>query len=571
MRASMRLWMSLVAIAMGSSLANAAPSLRVKAQTRIDAHVTRSHGDLLLQGQVKDDLASPIATTNITISLKSADGSATHLPQGDHAPTSCASRSLESDGTTLRSTTDEAGRFCVRITLPPSKLTATITAAGTDYLTDSTVTIPADLTRQAVVLGFDPEPRIVSLDAPPADLDSVATFEEDDASNFAPRLPLVLETELGQLVAQQTTDSRGRARFHLDATKLGPAGRGELVLRYLGSATNAESVHRAPIERDARVLLAPKDLVRGGVPEDGVPIVIVASAKSGPVASGSVEAKVGDVVVGAAAVGPSGEADLVVTFGTPRDKEVSLRVRYVPDAPWLKPGDDLQINLPIDAPNPLRQVPLIVIGGALAAWLIAGRLAQRRAQQTRPSAPARSVPAGIAGISIIGPPRSRRGPLVGRVVDAHDGMPVVRARVAIEETRIQDRHVVASVFTDDEGRFRLDAQTSAAMHLVCEGPLHAQIQQHMPQAAEIEVALVLRKRRVLDRLVRWARASGPPFDVKPEATPGQVRRAADRDRPDVEKWAEAVERAAYDEGAVDARVEAEIDDLHPDTRNPRAR
>lgn len=556
--------MAVVAVMAAGSFARAAPTLRVKAQTRIDAHVVRSRGTLLLQGQVKDDLSAPIARVGVTISLKTADGHAVAMPDASHGSTSCASPQLEGDGSSLRVVSDEAGRFCLRVPLPSQVLVATIDAAGSDYLSNATVSVPADLTRQAVVLAFDPEPRIVSLDSPPSDLDAVAVFEEDETTSPAIGLPLVLETEQGKEVATGTTDARGRTRFRLDPSKLGPPGRGELVLKYAGSDGNAQSVHHAPIERDARITLAPKDLVRGGVPEDGVPITIVASTKRAPVSSGSVEAKVGDVVVGAATVEPSGEANLVVTFGSQHDKEVPLRVRYVPDAPWLKPGDELLINLPIEAPSPLRQVPLVIIGGALAAWLIAGRLAQRRAQQPRTSMPPRSVPGGVAGISIIGnAPRSRRGPLVGRVVDAHDGTPVARARVAIEETRIQDVQVVASTFTGSDGRFKLDAQASAAMHLVCEGPLHAQLRQQMPHAAEVEVALVLRKRRVLDRLVRWARASGNPWDGKPEPTPGHVRRAAERERPDVEKWAEAVERAAYAEGEVDARTEAEVDELHP--------
>jgi len=63
--------------------------------------------------------------------------------------------------------------------------------------------------------------------------------------------------------------------------------------------------------------------------------------------------------------------------------------------------------------------------------------------------------------------------------------------------------------------------------------------------------------------VRWARAAGGAFDLRPEPTPGHVRRTAERDQPDVEKWAEAVERAAYDDNIVDARAEEELDRLHP--------
>lgn len=555
---------SVVLVLVGvSAVASAAPTLRVKAQTRIDAHASRSHGSLVLQGQVKDDLAAPIAQAAVTISLKSADGVDVRLPDAAHGTVSCASPRVTGDGSSLQVVSDEAGRFCVRVPLPPMVRVVTVTTASSDYLSAASVAVPADLTRQAVVLAFDPEPRIVSLDSAPADLEVKATLEEDDTTSPAASLALVLESESGDSIGTATTDDRGRARFRLDPSKLGLPGRGELVVKYAGSDGYAQSVHHAHIERDAQVTLAPTELVRGGIPEDGIPIAIKASTKRGPIGSGSVEAKVGDVIVGAGAVSASGEADLVVTFGAQHDKEIPIRVRYVPDTPWLKSGDELLINLPVETPSPLRQVPLVVIGGALAAWLIAGRLARRRSQQPRASVPSRSI-SGVAGISVIeGAPRSRRGPLGGRVVDAHDGTPLARVRVAIEESRIQDVQVIASAFTDAEGRFRLEAQATAAMHLVCEGPLHAQLRQAMPHASEVEVALVLRKRRVLDRLVRWARAAGGSFDQRPEPTPGHVRREATHEQPKVEQWAAAVERAAYDDGIIDARAEEELDRLHP--------
>ena len=102
--------------------------------------------------------------------------------------------------------------------------------------------------------------------------------------------------------------------------------------------------------------------------------------------------------------------------------------------------------------------------------------------------------------------------------------------------------------------------------LSAEGPLHSIFERPLPEPGMLEIALVSRKRRLLDRLVDWARRRGPPFDARPEPTPLQVRKAAgadDRVGENIAKWAQAVEQAAFDDVDVDARAEREVDDLEP--------
>ena len=150
----------------------------------------------------------------------------------------------------------------------------------------------------------------------------------------------------------------------------------------------------------------------------------------------------------------------------------------------------------------------------------------------------------------------------GRVVDAHEGTPIEGVRVAIERPGFQEKETIASTFTDAHGAFDLDGANigGAGLVLLAEGPLHASFERPVPEPSTLEIALVLRKRRLLDRLVEWARRRGPPFDGRAEPTPLQVQRAGD-DR--AAKWAKAVEQAAFDDVAVDARVEREVDDLEP--------
>jgi hypothetical protein len=154
----------------------------------------------------------------------------------------------------------------------------------------------------------------------------------------------------------------------------------------------------------------------------------------------------------------------------------------------------------------------------------------------------------------------------GRLRDAHDGYALAGARVAIERRGFERIEALAEARTDAAGAFALPLPPGVAPQpgdeLVSEGPLHGQLRRPLPEPGELDVALVLRKRALLDRLVAWARRRGLPYDARPEPTPGHVRRAAGGEFT-VARWADAVERAAFGGQVVDARAEGEIERLAP--------
>jgi hypothetical protein len=81
---------------------------------------------------------------------------------------------------------------------------------------------------------------------------------------------------------------------------------------------------------------------------------------------------------------------------------------------------------------------------------------------------------------------------------------------------------------------------------------------------ELRIALVTRRRTLLDRLVRWARARGTPWDGPREPTPGHVRRVAARaEADDVAGWAGSVEHAAFGPDPVDTAMERDVRDREP--------
>ncbi len=526
--------------------------LRVRGAARVDGHAGRSHGRMLIEGRILDDSGAAVPSAAIAFAISHA-GAEVFARQ-----TAC------DDAGSPPARTDESGRFCVWIAAPLDSYNARVTVLGTEWLSPAAIDYAVDLAKRSVELKFDPEPRVVTLDAPPASLDAVATYDDDETG--AASLPLELSTETGDVIARTTTARGGRGSFVVDPQKLGAPGRGLLRVRFAGESETMASEHVAPIERDVHVSLALVSRLEPSSPEDGVVIDLATQ----PTATGSVEARVDNVLVGAAPI-ERGRASLRATF-VPASRDLasaaaSMQVRFVPDAPWFQPAGELTVTIPLKGPSPWRQAPLAIGAIAVAVWLLAGRSVRRlRLDQTivmqRPP-----THEGTAGISVVHSSRSRTGTFGGKVVDAHDGTVVAQARLVVQVPSFGVPQVLVSVFTDDEGKFEFDlASAPADAELLVEAPLHTELRQKLPGAGVLEIALVSRRRKLLQRLVEWAKRRGPPFDVRPEPTPGQVKRAAEKAHPDAADWAGAVERAAFDKDDVDARVEADVMALDPDRR-----
>jgi hypothetical protein len=368
------------------------------------------------------------------------------------------------------------------------------------------------------------------------------------------------------------SNASGRARFAVDAAHLGPPGRGEVRVSFAGSTDAGASSHAMQVERRTRVDLTSADAVDGrlpvGSPEEGVVVhlrAIPRCAKRGCVGSptGTVEARTGDAIVGAAPLVAGSEARMVLTFAMPAANEAAVRLRYLPDAPWFQSGGELTLTLPMRAPSPWKKVPLVVAGLTALAWLILTRLPSRGREASRSGVTRGPVLHPEAGVELVRAGPAARG-WTGRIHDAHDGFGIVAALVAIERPGFRGVEVLARAKSDEAGVFVLPAMdVHPGDLLLAEGPVHSALRRPLPSAGELDVALVLRKRALLDRLVAWARRRGRPFDGRPEPTPGHVRRAAAAEL-GVARWAEAVERAAYGEGLVDEEAQRAVDRLAPD-------
>ena len=587
------LWLTVVAWALSFPLGSVARAdgirIRVRGTARIVAHASRDQGDLVLSGSLLDDAGQPLPGETVTIHVaRESEPRDARVIEGvraarscdrstDRAPTAYGVRVVGSaDAPDIAAVTDEGGRFCFRAHLVPDRHLAHLSWRGSNLVDASDLDLAFDLSRQALVLRFDPTPRIVALDSPNLSFEAAALVEDDGATLAKSGLALVLANERNEELAKGTTDNSGRARFTVPATKLGPPGRGTLKVSFAGDAQAAYALHVAEIERRVKVTLrAPaveKNEQKPQVPEEGIALDVDVASTLGPVGEGAVEARVGDIVVGAAPV-ERGLARLTLTFAG-SGTEALVKLRYVASAPWYEPLGEATVRLPIRGPGILSKLPILLAGLAVMAFFLVSRVASKgnKPEPAPPKVDAAEA-AGKPRLEVVRPAARGEVGWRGTVVDAHEGTPVREARVWVERGTFQGRAVLVSVGTDEAGAFRLPGLDGLVgdEQMAVEAPLHARLLQPLPPPGELSIAVVLRRRAVLARLVTWARRRGRPFDVKPEPTPGHVRRAAADDF-QTARWADAIEKAVFGGGDVDARTEGEIERMAPQEPNvPPAR
>jgi 5-hydroxyisourate hydrolase-like protein (transthyretin family) len=556
--------LTLVAV---QSPAYAAPHLRVRSAARIEAHATYADGALRLEGTLTDDAGAAIEMESVSVSLAQAEPPRGSFPL-EPCPGAKASDVGESAHGGSFARTDEGGRFCVATKMPlPERCVANFTWGGAPLVEGATLALAVNPSLSSVELRFDPEPTVLSLEREPFGIEAIASFSDKTTASPPRGLRLRLTNELDTELGVGTTDASGRARFVLAPAQTGPAGKGELRVTFDGGAAMEKASHVAQIERHARVLLSVPDAkgeaLPPGTPDEGVAVAVLARTAAGaPVPSGSVEALVEGSPVGAAPV-ENGQARLALTFSAAEGTASEIQLRYHAGAPWFESGEDVFLRLPVVPTSPWRGLPLLVAGLAVVAWLTLARA--RRTPKPRHAAPygGNALTSTEARVTVVRPVQegSSKG-WTGRVMDAHDAIAIHGAEIEIVRSGFDGSHTIARTTTDETGRFELPCEEpKKGDELKASARLHATLRRRAPTFGEVEIALVLRRRALLDRLIAWARAQGAPFDAAREPTPAQVARGAE---PDAARWARKVERAAFGPEEVDARVERDAEEGAPE-------
>ncbi|HVY49044.1 MAG TPA: carboxypeptidase-like regulatory domain-containing protein, partial [Minicystis sp.] len=457
----------------------------------------------------------------------------------------------------------DAGTFCVVGRTSAAKGRVRVHFVGTKLLDPADVELDVDAGKEAktrALLRFDAPPESVDLDRDAFAVTATLRIDRSDtmralAGAKREGLPLTLEDERGQRLAEAVTGGDGRARFDVKTSALGPPGAGELTVRFAGNDALAAASLTQPIARRAEARLSVAKPPAPADPDDGAAIDVTVKTARGPVDGGVVEALYGVESVGAAPV-RGGSAHVVAAFPPRAGSPMHVRLRFVPASPYTKPGPEAAVDVAFAAPSPLRQIGLAVLVAALAAWVVAGW--RRAPKQAAPEREQPAPPPGRAGVAVLSTAPGFSG-WRGTVTDAHDGAPIPHATLRIVAPTFQGDGVLAEVEADDAGAFRLEGAPSEGARLVVESELHASHEQALPPPSVLGIALVTRRRALLDRLVRWARRQGAPFDMVPEPTPGHVRRAAARnDAAAVAEWAAKVEHAAYGPEPVGPAAEHDV-------------
>jgi hypothetical protein len=554
-----------------SGRASAETRIRVKGSARIVAHSAPASGKLAISGGLTDDAGQSIGGAALSVGVTRTGDGTPSVDLTSAAPESCGGGPdrIGFDGAgRLIVTPDASGRFCLRLSLPKDSYIAHLEVRSSKTVAGTRLDLPINPQRKAVSLRFDPEPSILLLDDDTTALDVVGSIEEDGATDSAPGLRIFLTNESDSPLAQASTDASGHAHLVVRSARLGAPGRGELRITAPAVADAGASAVSIPVERRTHVVLSAPDSASGRAspapPDEGVIWRVVATTRcvaagcSGS-PSGTVEARVGDTLVGAATL-DHGEARLVLTFSAGGALEQPVRLTYLADAPWFVSDGELVIIQPFRAASVWKRAPLALAGIGVIAWLALVRLPGRKSEQTVRSKA--SAPGQGARIEVVHSATTSRG-WRGETFDADDQRPLEGTRVWIERRGFKGVEVLAHASSDAQGRFVLEpVEIQEGDTISAEGRLHQLVRGPLPPRGELRIALVFRKRAIVDKLVAWARRQGRPFDARPDPTPGHVRRAAG-EKFALARWADAVERAAYGAAIVDEQAHAEVERLSP--------
>jgi hypothetical protein len=265
-----------------------------------------------------------------------------------------------------------------------------------------------------------------------------------------------------------------------------------------------------------------------------------------------------------------------MTFGSTRSTSVTTWIRYLPDAPWWEAPAPLAVKVGVRPPSAWRRAPLFFLAIAVLAWMLRESYLSRLGGKTiAPRAPSKANEA--RGMEVVRARRPEEG-WTGRVFDAHEGYPLEAARISIVVKGFPgkegERTISAQVVTDRAGQFVLaPGAVPDRATIRIESSLHATLEQSLPGPSELSIPLVARRRKLLDRLVKWAAAEWGAWDGTREPTPEQVagraarrsaRGSANAERAaSVENWARAVESAAFGPAPVDEQAERKVTSLEP--------
>jgi len=535
-----------------------APRITVQALPRFEAlRCLDGPGQLTVRGRLLDDVGAPLADAAIELARPSGAAVLT-------AP--CGSRDPHGRSGTIR--TDATGEICVGIPKANATGSLTLRFRGDPLHLPAQGELSLESRAAELELSFDSPSLELSLDQPEQRL-RLELSGDGAAAGGLPAIALQLE-DAGRLHPLPTRDwsrAGNSLSFSVDSAQLGAPGPARLLAQVTGSAGPSAQAETVAL-RSASVRLESAALSRGA---DALELRITAQSRAGVPSSGWVDVSQGERSLASSPL-VSGVANLQV----PLTDTAPARwlARYHSDDPWWQPGEPL----PIDSPSPAALEP------ARWPWLVllapVGYVCVRALQRPgfrKPRRAARRAPAPAPGPAL----RSEGGAAPfgwsGTLTDAHDGRPIPGARVTASLPSLREEMPAVSDVSDAHGHYALPPLPEPipeGAQLSVTSRLHSDFQRPLPPQGRVDVTLTSRRRALLGRLVRWARAAGPPWHRTTEPTPGEIANVAvRRGELDTARWAEGVQAAAFDHSEVDREKEAALQAVEPAWQNepPRGR
>jgi hypothetical protein len=542
-----RCLLALATLLLSAEARGADPPVRVtiQDQPRFEHPSTtlREDASYELGADLVDDTGAPIEAAAVAVAIAPARA-------GAWGPCGVGSHRTPRE-TTLR--TDATGRVCVRVLGVSPDSRVSLTFAGNELHLPATGTIAVQPAPSAPTLSFDAPSLELDLDQPTLRL-RLGVLGASDADPLPPiELELSDEGRRIPLAATDWSRSGNTIAFVIDTHQLGTPGPARLVARMTGRAARAEAIALkvATVQLEAELI--------GPETGESVELRVSTRAHVGGTPSGWVEAT-GDAEqpLGSA---PFERGSAVLRLG---DATGPVRLSYRSDDPWWLPGQPLELVLPggADTERPPRRWPWLALLAPIG--FVCLRALQRPALRKNERKPPRKARAP----ALVSEPAPAASGWVGKVSDAHDGLPIAGARVQVLlPSFVGSEPNALTAIADAHGAFQLpplqDPLPEGA-RLRVSAPLHSEVERPLPPQGRVTLALTSRRRAVLRRLVRWARALGAPWARGGEPTPGEIAEiAARRGDPRTARWAEDVQAAAFGHAQVDEAREASLRAAEP--------
>ena len=537
------MWRFLILLTLASASAHAAP-LRIQGTSHFSAIavVLADPKHLEIGGRLLDERGNPISGVSIGIrsgAIQPCRISASVMTDGD-------------------------GRFCLRLDAVKETERDVLVFGGSEYQAATHRELSLNPGHVDLDLHFPPGPLTIALGGASTEV-SLGIGN----SAITPRpagLQIHFEPEGGSQQIRVGTAKLAQGQILkclLHLSGVAHPGSGRLIARLQSGSSQAHA--NTPVLFTAVAAL--KTAVPGGSHDasEGIPISVEVASLRGPVPNGWVEARFRDLPVGMASV-IAGRAKVIVSFSSPREEIISLKLQYLPAEPaWLPPAPTT-VSLSVQPPSLWRRLPWLLAVCAILSWVVRGWW--RPAASKRRASPAPAHRGGPPTVAVI--TEAPGTGWQGRVLDVHDGRPLGNVVVEVHAATFGTEAHNQLARTDSNGRFTIASvavTSSDSLRLVARARWHATLEQIAPPQGVIELTLASRRRSLLSSLTSWSERMGVPWVNPGDATPSEVRATAEgRGDAHIARWASAIEESGFGHDTVDEQRELAVRAQQPGTQ-----